>query len=668
MIVMTDRLSIPAAGWLRSIIPSGRLGLYTGLISIAGFGLLGYAAQRVPLDQLEILVVLYAMIIITELRPIRLLGTPLEGSSLSVSAAIAFATLLIFGPAGSIIVNTGSALGYYFKGKRAFYKQLFTTASLAICSAVSGLVYFAAGGQAPLALEGHDLVAAVLAAAAYFLANAALVSGAISLETGRAFRDVLSNWRWLFLQMLSSLSIGVMMALAYANHMGTVGLLLFALPLVLPWYSIYVYVEKTKQIADQNAQLKTANAELGQANQALDRRLQELRALHDIGISLNSAQSLPAILTQILASVVDLIGADASAIFLYDRHGRQLSIAGQIGLSDKYIDPHEGAGKLEMALDGSAARALREGRLLVMDKNNYVPAMLSAAAERDGIRTAACLPLNVAGEIVGGLDVCFKSDHAFTQDELKLLSTLAEQAAVAIQNARLLEQVHESYLSTISALAATVEAKDPYTRGHSEAVRRLAVAAGRQLGLGGREIELLNLGALLHDIGKIGIPEAIVNKHDRLTNEEWVVMRQHPLIGERILSKVPMLADLLPIVRHHHERYDGQGYPDSISSAENLLAAVICLCDAYHAMTSDRPYRKAFPHHQAIEEIRRCSGSQFVPEVVDAFVAAIGDGKIARLEAHRIEPTLLLRSNGRSVDEESIPNNIFSTNVLTRVA
>ncbi|MDE3088228.1 MAG: HD domain-containing protein, partial [Chloroflexota bacterium] len=584
----------------------------------------------------------------------RLLGTPLQGTSLSVSAAVAFATLLIFGPAAAIVVNSGSMVGYYFQAKRPFYKRLFTLGSLAISPALSGAVYVLAGGQSPLVMDSRNLIAATLAAATYFLTNASIVSGVVSLESGRPFGAVLGNWQWLFLQMLSTLAIGSMMALAFVGDMGVVGLLLFTLPLILPWYSIRVYVEKTKQLAEQNEQLKQANAGLEQANQILDRRLEELRALHEIGISLNSAQVLPAILKQILDSVVRLIGADASSIFLYNHMRKSLSIAGQVGLSDQYV------AQPELALDGSAVRALREGRTLVVDTNNFVPAMLSGAAVRDGIRNVACLPLNVTGETVGALDVCFKSDHAFSEDELKLLGTLAEQAAVAIQNARLLGQVHEGYLSTISALAATVEAKDPYTRGHSEAVRRLAVATGRQLNLSAHEIELLNVAALFHDIGKIGISEAIINKHDQLTDEEWAVMREHPVIGERILAKVPALSDLLPIVRHHHERFDGTGYPDRIGSQEKPLAAIISLCDSYHAMTSDRPYRKSLSHHQALGEIHRCSGTQFVPELADAFIAAIGDGKIARLEVFRFEPTLLLHSQAHLNDGESMQPRFFS--------
>jgi GAF domain-containing protein len=625
----------------RSLLPPGRLGVYIFLVGATGVVLLALAIITIPLAQPLLLFSLYLMIFITEWAPIKLHSTPLQGSSLSVSAAFAFAALLILGPAGSIVVNTGSALAYCLKEKRPFYKRLFTTAALISASAVSGLVYTLAGGKSPLTLELQSVMAAGLAAGAYFLTNSALISGAISLQTGRPFRSVLATWQWLFLEMLSSLAVGLVMALALTAGYGLTYFLLASALLILPWYSTYFYVQKSRQVAEQTDRLKAANAGLENANRALDLRLEELRALHNIGLSLNSAHDLPTILQEILASVVRLTSADASAIFLYDDGGKSASIAGHVGLSEQYVQASE------MALDGSAVRALREGHPVVMDTSNYVPAMLSGAAVGEGIRHAACLPLKLNGTIVGGLDVDFKSEHTFNEGQLGLLQTLAEQAAVAIQNARLLEKIQESYLSTIQALAATVEAKDPYTRGHSELVRQLANATGRQLNLSARQLELVNIASLFHDIGKIGITELILNKPAALSEEEWPIMRQHPIIGERILGQVPALGVAPAIVRHHHERFDGQGYPDGICARDDLLAAIISVCDTFQAMTSDRPYRKAYTCSQALEEIRRGSGAQFVPEVVDAFMAAMAEQEVKQVQVSRFDLALLLRDQAR---------------------
>ncbi len=632
-----------------SLIPPGLVGKYILATGLVGIVLVLYAATNLPLNQLQIVTVLFVTTFLVEWAPIKLTGTPLQGSNLSVSAAFAFAALLIFGIPASIIVNLGSAMAYCLKEKRPFYKRFFTTAALVVSSAASGLIFFAAGGQSPIVINLNILIVSGLAAGIYFLTNSSLISGAISLSTQRPYSTVLANWRLLFLQVIATLAIGMIMAFVYVSDAGLRGFLFASFLLVLPWYSIYFYVQKSRQISEQSDKLKQANLELEQANSALDLRIESLRALHRIGLSLNSSRSLQDILQQILTSVLKLSGADSTAVFL-NRGGKDLTIAGHLGLSSQYLQA------AEPALNGAANRALHQGEPLVMDKGNYHQAMLSAVAAREGIHAVACLPLCVAGEIVGGLDVCFKSEHTFTEDELNLLRVLAEQAAVAIQNARLSDSVHESYLSTIRVLLATVEAKDPYTRGHSEVVRQLAVTTGRQLGLSSRQIELLNLGALFHDIGKIGISETILRKQEQLTAEERIVMQEHPVIGENILSKVPALADVLPIVRWHHERYDGRGYPDGVSARENLLAAVVSVCDTFQAMTADRPYRKAYPHVYAIAELRRGAGTQFVPEVVDAFLTAFEFYDTGDSTVNRFDPSVLLPRKLRTLEAESLQN------------
>ncbi len=621
-------------GNLDTLLPAGGLGQYILLVGLIGAGLLVWAVTQLPQDQPVILVMLYGMILAAEWVPIKLVGTPLQGTNLSVSAALSFAALLMLGPAASIVVNSGSALGYCLKEKRPFYKRWFTSAALIVSSGVAAAGYVAAGGETPVSFTARNLIAAAVAASAYLLSNSSLISGAISLQTGRPFRTVLANWQWLFLQLVVILAIGLAMALAYNSPLALFGLVLFSILLALPWYSIYFYVKKSREAAAQTEKLNQAKSRLEEANRALDLKVDSLRALHAIGISLNSSQSQQEILHQILETVIRLTRADSTAVYLA-RDGTGLLIAGEIGLSEQYLAAPE------ISLDGAAGRALREDRLLIMDRNNYQPAMLSAIAAREGVHAAACLPLVVAGRTVGVLDVCSKSDLAYSEDEIHVLKMLAEQAAVAIHNSQLVAQIHEGYLSTIGALAATVEAKDSYTRGHSEMVRRLAVAVGRQMELSARQIELLNLGALFHDIGKIGVSEAILNKPAELTDKEWIEMREHPLIGERILRKVPALAQVHSIVRHHHERLDGKGYPDGICVQQDLLASIIGVCDAYQAMTSERPYRRAMSHFTALGELERNAGTQFPAPVVQAFTAAVQYQDVRQSLGYRLNPSLL---------------------------
>jgi diguanylate cyclase (GGDEF)-like protein len=185
-------------------------------------------------------------------------------------------------------------------------------------------------------------------------------------------------------------------------------------------------------------------------------------------------------------------------------------------------------------------------------------------------------------------------------------------------------QQEESYVATIGALAAALDAKDRYTEAHSRETAELAVNVGKRLGLHGEELRLLEYGALLHDIGKIGIPGYILQKPGPLTPEEFAIMREHPVIGERILASVPFLAPLGPIVRAEHERWNGSGYPDGLKGEEiPIQARIIHACDSFHAMASDRAYRKALPMAEIVAEFRKETSQQFDPRVVDVMLELI---------------------------------------------
>ncbi len=187
---------------------------------------------------------------------------------------------------------------------------------------------------------------------------------------------------------------------------------------------------------------------------------------------------------------------------------------------------------------------------------------------------------------------------------------------------RLLE---ESSLEAIETLNATVDAKDPYTAGHSQRVQRIALAIGGELGLARDRMKALRHGALLHDIGKIGVPDVILTKPATLTPAEYDVIKRHPGDGARIVEKLGRLRAAVPLIRHHHERWDGRGYPDGLAGgAIPLEAAIVGLSDAWDAMTTDRPYHRALTLEEAVEEIRAGRGTQFAPAVVDAFFAALG--------------------------------------------
>jgi HD-GYP domain-containing protein (c-di-GMP phosphodiesterase class II) len=214
--------------------------------------------------------------------------------------------------------------------------------------------------------------------------------------------------------------------------------------------------------------------------------------------------------------------------------------------------------------------------------------------------------------------------------KLGLLEGVAHQAKLAIANAGSFQSLEETFISTVEALANALEANDEYTSSHARWITDLAVKVGRGLGLDAKALKRLELGALFHDIGKIGIPADILSKPGPLTDEERLVIETHPELGEKIIAPIHRLQEVRPIVRHCHERYDGAGYPDRKAGDEiPLESRIILVCDAFHAMTTDRPYRKRLPVDEAFRRLQEGAGTQFDPEVVEVCVRVLRSEEFA---------------------------------------
>ncbi len=228
----------------------------------------------------------------------------------------------------------------------------------------------------------------------------------------------------------------------------------------------------------------------------------------------------------------------------------------------------------------------------------------------------AVAPFEANGRV--GAIVALVGDGEFGERELRLLGGLAYQAKLAITNASSYEGLERTFVSTVEALANALEANDEYTSTHARWITDLSLRVGRELGLDDRTLKHLELGALLHDIGKIGIPSDVLAKPGRLTAQERRLVQTHPELGERIIAPIARLQPVRPIVRHCHERWDGRGYPDGLAGEEiPLEARIIFVCDAYHAMTTDRPYRRRLSRHEALRRLREGAGSQFDPRIVE---------------------------------------------------
>jgi HD-GYP domain-containing protein (c-di-GMP phosphodiesterase class II) len=236
------------------------------------------------------------------------------------------------------------------------------------------------------------------------------------------------------------------------------------------------------------------------------------------------------------------------------------------------------------------------------------------------------VPLQLHGKLVGSLNVLRLSGAPFAAAELALLEGMALQAALALDGQRIAGQLEASFLATIDALVRALEAQDMYTSGHALSIADLARHVGRVLGLDAAALRDVEHAAVLHDIGKIGIPSELLRKTGPLSSGEREHMRAHPEIGARILEPVERLRQLAPLVRFSHERWDGSGYPDGLAGEQIPLGArIIAVCDAFDAMVSDRPYRGGRSAAEALAELRANAGTQFDPAVVEAFEEALRD-------------------------------------------
>jgi putative nucleotidyltransferase with HDIG domain len=277
--------------------------------------------------------------------------------------------------------------------------------------------------------------------------------------------------------------------------------------------------------------------------------------------------------------------------------------------------------------------ALLTGHCIVCDafskgKSNYIPHLgtgkrlhpLDRALAQAGLESLLAIPL-ISKEMTKGVLLLGSTEAGqLGRESAFTIEKIASQMAVALENARLYEEMRNLFISTVTSLANAIDAKSPWTKGHSERVMHIAANIAKEMGLDEAMIERVRLGGLLHDIGKIGIIEALLEKPEMLSEDEFPPMRLHPEKGVAILAPIEQLRDVLPGILHHHERYDGTGYPKRLKGkAIPLAARIITVADSFDAMVADRPYKKGFSVTQALAELRKCARSQFDPDVVEHF-------------------------------------------------
>ncbi len=361
----------------------------------------------------------------------------------------------------------------------------------------------------------------------------------------------------------------------------------------------------------------------------LEIRVQEqtrtLRDIYRFANQLNSLDSLDAVLQSIVAFVADFMVSERVSIMLLDEKEEYLTIARAVGLEEEIIRNT----RIRRG-EAIAGRVLETRKALKINDISSVKPEDEYFSQYKAFISFPLMQAPLRSELfpLGIINVTNRfGDQPYTNLDLRNLDFIADTASVAINNQIKGIKLQESYFATMKSLALALDAKDRYTAGHSESVQRYSVSIARQLDLDEEEIANIWRAGALHDIGKIGIPDTIINKPGRLTPEEFEKIKEHPAIGEQMIRPIPFLNPARAIIRHHHERFDGRGYPDGSKGQEiELGARIMAVADTFDAMTSDRPYRKALSVEKAMAELNRCRNSQFDPMAVEAFDEVIRRG------------------------------------------
>lgn len=388
-------------------------------------------------------------------------------------------------------------------------------------------------------------------------------------------------------------------------------------------------IEKTlnkRRLIEENEQL---HRDLEERAKWLERSVERLSAINEMSLGMNAILDLDKMLNFLVDAVTQKLQAERVSLMLYNMKTGKFVIRASVGIDVELSD-----GFTFLRGEGIAGQVIQEGRpLLVVDieqdprfEKNWQRDYLTDSF----ISVPLIVDISVSDqpEVIGVINVNNKSGGGpFTDDDLQVVAELAKQSALAISKLNTVNsELKDTQVQSIMALAEAVEAKDTVTGSHCDRMPRYAAKVAEQLKLSPRQKECLAYAAVLHDVGKIGIPEWILSKPGTLTDDEFAKMKEHSRIGADMIKGVKFLEPVVPIIRAHHERMDGKGYPDGLRGEEiPIEARIVTVLDSYDAMTSIRPYKIARDREWAIAELQRCSGSQFDPEVVEAFLLTLAN-------------------------------------------
>ena len=352
----------------------------------------------------------------------------------------------------------------------------------------------------------------------------------------------------------------------------------------------------------------------------LSHKIETIQVMNDIDRSILSSLRSTEMLETVTMMIGRLIGCDRTTVVLVDKEKDGFIYSAGFGtdiVQKGAVIPFKNTSTTEVVKSGryQYAANLREIKGLLPLEERFL---------NEGFLSHIRIPLVAKNEIVGVLNLGSKRPSAFTPEDLSTVEKLAYQIGVALENSRLITDLEELFIGTVKSLSSAIDAKSKWTAGHSERVTKYSVEIGKGIGFSEKELRDLELSGLLHDVGKIGTYESILDKAGKLTDEEYVIIKRHPGKGAEILLAIKQMKDIIPGVKYHHEFYNGKGYPDGLKG-ENipLMARILCVADSVDAMGADRPYRKGRAMDEIIVELKKCSGMQFDPKFVDVFLNVI---------------------------------------------
>jgi len=350
---------------------------------------------------------------------------------------------------------------------------------------------------------------------------------------------------------------------------------------------------------------------------AYNQNLTLLKSIQDIDRVMLSSLSYSGVINAIIDKLDQTVRPDAIGIYTYDKQGHRLNVLKAHNLSNEFQKSVTGDGNEFIKSVIENRRTLIINRFENDEDTGFLPIL-----KREGFTGYIGTPIvSKGGAPIGAMALYLRSPRTYSKSDIDFIKTLSSQVGIALDREQFIDRIHEMNFESVYSLVQAIEMRDPYTRGHSLQVAKLASAIAEAIGVAGKDLELVKFAGLLHDVGKIAVPECILRKPSFLTNDEWKVIQLHPKQSVAIIEPIKGLRQIRDWVLYHHERWDGRGYPKNIKGDRiPIQSRILSVCDTYSAMTEDRPYRKRLGDQEARNEIRKVAGSQLDPTVSSIFL------------------------------------------------